>query len=57
MIFRNILFVIFWLFVAISASYVALQMAESMGLWSGAAQAIAGVVFAIIVLTINKRRD
>ena len=52
---RNLAFVIFWLFVAISASYVAFQMATSAGLWVGVAQSIAGLVFTIVALTAIKK--
>jgi membrane associated rhomboid family serine protease len=52
---RDLLFGAFWLFVAISASYVAFQMADSAGLWVGISQSIAGLVFGIVVLTAIKR--
>ena len=51
---RDFALVVFWLFVAISAAYVAFQMATSAGLWVGLAQSVAGLVFTIIVLTVNK---
>jgi len=52
---RDLAFAAFWLFVAISASYVAFQMATSAGLWVGVAQSIAGLVFGIVVLTAIKK--
>lgn len=52
---RDLAIAAFWLFVAISAAYVAFQMVASAGLWVGFAQSIAGLVFTIIVLTAIKR--
>jgi hypothetical protein len=51
---RDIAQIAFWLFVAISASYTAFQMAESIGLWVEVAQLIAAAVFTAVVLTVNK---
>jgi hypothetical protein len=54
---RGLAFASFWLFVAISASYIAFQMATGMGLWVGIAQSIAGLVFTIVALTAIKRNQ
>jgi hypothetical protein len=51
---RGVAFVVFWLFAAISAAWVAFQMASSAGLWVGFAQSIAGLVFALVVLGANR---
>jgi hypothetical protein len=51
---RKVAFVVFWLFVAISAAYTAFQMAASAGLATFLAQTIAGIVFGIVVLTVNR---
>jgi hypothetical protein len=51
---RDIALVAFWFFVAISASYSAFQMAESIGLGVWFAQVIAAAVFTAVVLTVNK---
>jgi hypothetical protein len=51
---RKLVFVGFWLFVAISAAYAAFQMAVSAGLATSLAQAIAGIVFGVVVLTADR---
>jgi membrane associated rhomboid family serine protease len=53
---RDIAFVVFGLFVALSASYVAYQIAIAVGLGVASAGPIAGLVFAVTAIMIDRKR-
>jgi hypothetical protein len=52
---RSIAFIVFGLFVAISAAYVAFELLAAMGLGLYGAVPISGIVFAVTVFLIDRK--
>jgi hypothetical protein len=52
---RSIAFIVFGLFVAISAAYVAFELLAAMGLDAYVAVPISGIVFAVTIFLIDRK--